>query len=158
MESFKEYQTLITEDTTASTYFEDVLVDCWNQGTLSKKTFYNKILEEAGVSRFLALKAAGWGTTGKSPVQQKQILWHLSKLLHKKIKLNANDTAEPAGSSKVGVSTFWTAEDSARQTRQPPPPAPQIFAPSAPASCELKMSCSIVSVVKPGVSCFLASH
>ena len=108
MESFKEYQTLITEDTTASTYFEDVLVDCWNQGTLSKKTFYQKILEEEGVSKFLALKAAGWGTTGKSPVQQKQILWHLSKLLHKKIKLNANDTANPAGSSKVGVSTFWT--------------------------------------------------
>ena len=74
MESFKEYQTLITEDTTASTYFEDVLVDCWNQGTLSKKTFYQKILEEEGVSKFLALKASGWGTTGKSPVQQKQIL------------------------------------------------------------------------------------
>ena len=46
MESFKEYQTLITEDTTASTYFEDVLVDCWNQGTLSKTSFYKKILEE----------------------------------------------------------------------------------------------------------------
>ena len=108
MESFKEYQTFITEDTTASTYFEDVLVDCWNQGTLSKKSFYKKILEEDGVSKFLALKAAGWGTTGKSLVQQKQILWHLSNLLHKKIKLNANDTAQPAGSTKVGVSTFWT--------------------------------------------------
>ena len=30
MESLKEFYTLLTEDTTASTYFEGVIVDCWN--------------------------------------------------------------------------------------------------------------------------------
>ena len=106
MESFKEY---LTESTQASTKFENVLVDCWNQGTLSKKTFYKKILTEKGVAEFLALKASGWGTTGKTSVQQKQILWNLSQLLHKKINLKSTEKAQPAGSRKLGVSTFWNS-------------------------------------------------
>ena len=109
MESFKEY---LTESTQASTLFENVLVDCWNQGTLSKKSFYKKILTEDGVAEFLALKASGWGTTGKTSVQQKQILWKLSQLLHKKINLKSSDKAKSAGSTKLGVSTFWnTGQD-----------------------------------------------
>ena len=106
MESFKEY---LTESTQASTKFENVLVDCWNQGTLSKKSFYKKILTEKGVAEFLALKASGWGTTGKTSVQQKQILWNLSQLLHKKINLKSTEKAQPAGSKKLGVSTFWNS-------------------------------------------------
>ena len=37
MDTFKEY--FLTEATTASTYFEGVLVDCWNLGKFSKDTF-----------------------------------------------------------------------------------------------------------------------
>ena len=104
MDTFKEY--FLTEATTASTYFEGVLVDCWNLGKFSKDTFYKKILTSPATAAFLGLKASGWGTTGKTPVQQKQILWHLSRLMKQKIKLKG--TASSAGQSKPGVSTFWT--------------------------------------------------
>jgi len=104
METFKQH--ILIEATTASTYFEGVLVDCWNLGKFSKDTFYKKILTSSNTAEFLGLKASGWGTTGKTPVQQKQILWHLSSLMQQKIK--ARGTASKAGQSKPGVSTFWT--------------------------------------------------
>ena len=103
MDTFKEY--FLTEDTKASTYFEGVLVDCWNLG-YKEKVFKKEILNQTNTKAFLALKKSGWGTTGKTQAQQKVILWNLARLMHQKIPLSGN--ADKAGQSKLGVSTFWT--------------------------------------------------
>ena len=50
MESLKEYY-LLTEDTTASTYFEGVIVDCWNLRNLSEVQFKKKILLQTNVKK-----------------------------------------------------------------------------------------------------------
>ena len=105
MKTFNQYQAFLIEDTKASTYFEGVLVDCWNLGYKEAK-FKEKILTSPNTKAFLALKKSGWGTTGKTRDEQKQILWNLARLMHKKINLTGN--ADKAGQSKMGVSTFWS--------------------------------------------------
>ena len=52
MESLKEYY-LLAEDTTASTYFEGVIIDCWNLHKLSEAQFKKKILLQTNVKKFI---------------------------------------------------------------------------------------------------------
>ena len=86
MKSFNQYQTLLTEDTTPSTKFEGVLVDCWNLGG-NEKVFREKILGSPNTKEFLALNAKGWGTSGKTGDDQIDVLWSLAKVMKKKIKV-----------------------------------------------------------------------
>ena len=51
MESLKEFYTLLTEDTTASTYFEGVIIDCWNLHKLSEAQFKKKILLQTNTKK-----------------------------------------------------------------------------------------------------------
>jgi len=60
MESLKEFYTLLTEDTTASTYFEGVIVDCWNLRNLSEDQFKKKILQQANTKKFLTSVDKQW--------------------------------------------------------------------------------------------------
>jgi hypothetical protein len=110
MKSFKQYQlnensqTLLTEDTTASTKFEGVLVDCWNLRG-SEKTFREKILGSPNTKEFLALNVKGWGVSDKTPAEQIDVLWGLAKVMKKKIK--GSGQADKAGQTSPGVSNFW---------------------------------------------------
>ena len=60
MESLKEFYTLITEDTTASTYFEGVIIDCWNLHKLSEAQFKKKILLQTNTKKFIAVADKQW--------------------------------------------------------------------------------------------------
>ena len=59
MESLKEYY-LLTEDTTASTYFEGVIVDCWNLSKLSEAQFKKKILLQTNIKKFIEVADKQW--------------------------------------------------------------------------------------------------
>ena len=118
MESLKEYYLLI-EDTTASTYFEGVIIDCWNLHKLSEAQFKKKILLQPNVKKFIAVADKQW--TAVFPYKRannlrdkqataalKQSFWHFAQLCKDKIK--SSGKAGPAGQSYPGVSTFWKEE------------------------------------------------
>ena len=118
MESLKEYY-LLTEDTTASTYFEGVIVDCWNLRNLSEAQFKKKILLQTNVKKFIAVADKQWTAVfpyirpnknrdKKASAALKQSFWHFSQLCKQKIK--SGGKAGPAGQSYPGVSPFWKEE------------------------------------------------
>ena len=118
MESLKEYY-LLTEDTTASTYFEGVIVDCWNLRNLSEVQFKKKILLQTNVKKFIAVADKQWTAVfpyirpnknrdKKASSALKQSFWHFSQLCKQKIK--SGGKAGPAGQSYPGVSPFWKEE------------------------------------------------
>ena len=115
MESLKEYY-LLTEDTTASTYFEGVIIDCWNLHKLSEAQFKKKILLQTNVKKFLKVADKQW--TAVFPYKRannqrdkqataalKQSFWRFAQLCKDKIK--SSGKAGPAGQSYPGVSGFW---------------------------------------------------
>mgnify|MGYP001498248128 FL=1 len=119
MESLKEFYTLLTEDTTASTYFEGVIVDCWNLRNLSEDQFKKKILLQANTKKFLTSVDKQWTAvypyvrpnTNRDPQASKdlkQSFWVFAQLCKQKIK--SSGKAGPAGQSYPGVSTFWKEE------------------------------------------------
>jgi len=118
MESLKEYY-LLTEDTTASTYFEGVIIDCWNLHKLSEAQFKKKILLQTNVKKFIAVADKQW--TAVFPYKRannlrdkqataalKQSFWAFAQLCKDKIK--SSGKAGPAGQSYPGVSKFWKEE------------------------------------------------
>ena len=118
MESLKEYY-LLTEDTTASTYFEGVIVDCWNLRNLGEAQFKKKILLQTNVKKFIAVADKQWTAVfpyirpnknrdKKASAALKQSFWHFSQLCKQKIK--SGGKAGPAGQSYPGVSPFWKEE------------------------------------------------
>ena len=118
MESLKEYF-LLTEDTTASTYFEGVIVDCWNLRNLSEDQFKKKILLQDNVKKFLKVADKQWiaifpyirpnkNRDKQATASLKQAFWHFSELCKQKIK--SGGKAGPAGQSYPGVSAFWKEE------------------------------------------------
>ena len=118
MESLKEYY-LLTEDTTASTYFEGVIVDCWNLRNLGEAQFKKKILLQTNVKKFIAVADKQWTAVfpyirpnknrdKKASAALKQSFWHFSQLCKQKIK--SGGKAGPAGQSYPGVSAFWKEE------------------------------------------------
>ena len=118
MESLKEYY-LLTEDTTASTYFEGVIVDCWNLRNLGEAQFKKKILLQTNVKKFIAVADKQWTAVfpfirpnknrdKKASAALKQAFWHFSELCKQKIK--SGGKAGPAGQSYPGVSPFWKEE------------------------------------------------
>ena len=118
MESLKEYY-LLTEDTTASTYFEGVIVDCWNLRNLGEAQFKKKILLQTNVKKFIAVADKQWTAVfpfirpnknrdKKASAALKQAFWHFSELCKQKIK--SGGKAGPAGQSYPGVSAFWKEE------------------------------------------------
>ena len=118
MESLKEYY-LLTEDTTASTYFEGVIVDCWNLRGLGEAQFKKKILLQTNVKKFIAVTDKQWtaifpyvrpnqNRDKKATAALKQSFWHFSQLCKQKIK--SGGKAGPAGQSYPGVSAFWKEE------------------------------------------------
>ena len=119
MESLKEYYTLLTEDTTASTYFEGVIVDCWNLRNLSEVQFKKKILQQANTKKFLTAVDKQWTAVypyirpnknrdAQASNDLKQSFWHFAQLCKQKIK--SSGKAGPAGQSYPGVSAFWKEE------------------------------------------------
>ena len=119
MESLKEYYTLLTEDTTASTYFEGVIVDCWNLRNLSEVQFKKKILQQANTKKFLTAVDKQWTAVypyirpnknrdAQASKDLKQSFWHFAQLCKQKIK--SSGKAGPAGQSYPGVSAFWKEE------------------------------------------------
>ena len=118
MESLKEYY-LLTEDTTASTYFEGVIIDCWNLRNLSEAQFKKKILVQTNVKKFIAVADKQWTAVfpykrannqrdKKATAALKQSFWHFAQLCKQKIK--SGGKAGPAGQSYPGVSPFWKEE------------------------------------------------
>ena len=118
MESLKEYY-LLTEDTTASTYFEGVIVDCWNLRNLGEAQFKKKILLQTNVKKFIVVADKQWTAVfpfirpnknrdKKASAALKQAFWHFSELCKQKIK--SGGKAGPAGQSYPGVSAFWKEE------------------------------------------------
>ena len=118
MESLKEYY-LLTEDTTASTYFEGVIVDCWNLRNMSEALFKKKILLQTNVKKFIEVADKQWTAVfpynrannqrdKEATAALKQSFWHFAQLCKQKIK--SSGKAGPAGQSKPGVSPFWKEE------------------------------------------------
>ena len=118
MESLKEYY-LLTEDTTASTYFEGVIVDCWNLSKLSEAQFKKKILLQTNIKKFIEVADKQWTAVfpykrannqrdKKATAALKQSFWHFAQLCKEKIK--SSGKAGPAGQSYPGVSPFWKEE------------------------------------------------
>ena len=118
MESLKEYY-LLTEDTTASTYFEGVIIDCWNLRSLSEAQFKKKILLQTNVKKFIEVADKQWTAVfpykrannqrdKKATAALKQSFWHFGQLCKDKIK--SSGKAGPAGQSYPGVSAFWKEE------------------------------------------------
>jgi len=119
MESLKEFYTLLPEATTASTYFEGVIVDCWNLRNLSEVQFKKKILLQTNTKKFIAVADKQWTAVfpykrannlrdKKATAALKQSFWHFAQLCKEKIK--SSGKAGPAGQSYPGVSTFWKEE------------------------------------------------
>ena len=97
MESLKEFYTLLTEDTTASTYFEGVIVDCWNLRNLSEDQFKKKILQQANTKKFLTSVDKQWTAVypyirpnknrdTQASKDLKQSFWLFAQLCKQKIK------------------------------------------------------------------------
>ena len=118
MKSLKEYY-LLTEDTTASTYFEGVIIDCWNLHKLSEAQFKKKILLQTNVKKFIEVADKQWTAVfpykrannqrdKKATAALKQSFWHFAQLCKDKIK--SSGKAGPAGQSYPGVSSFWKEE------------------------------------------------
>jgi hypothetical protein len=118
MESLKEYY-LLAEDTTASTYFEGVIIDCWNLHKLSEAQFKKKILLQTNVKKFIEVADKQWTAVfpykrannqrdKKATDALKQSFWHFAQLCKDKIK--SSGKAGPAGQSYPGVSAFWKEE------------------------------------------------
>ena len=118
MKSLTEYY-LLTEDTTASTYFEGVIIDCWNLRNLSEAQFKKKILLQTNVKKFIKVADKQWTAVfpyvrpnqnrdKKATDDLKQSFWHFSQLCKQKIK--SGGKAGPAGQSYPGVSAFWKEE------------------------------------------------
>ena len=118
MKSLTEYY-LLTEDTTASTYFEGVIVDCWNLRNLGEAQFKKKILLQTNVKKFIKVADKQWtaifpyvrpnqNRDKKATAALKQSFWHFSELCKQKIK--SGGKAGPAGQSYPGVSAFWKEE------------------------------------------------
>ena len=118
MESLKEYY-LLAEDTTASTYFEGVIIDCWNLHKLSEAQFKKKILLQTNVKKFIEVADKQWTAVfpykrannqrdKKATAALKQSFWHFAQLCKQKIK--SSGKAGPAGQSYPGVSAFWKEE------------------------------------------------
>ena len=118
MESLKEYY-LLTEDTTASTYFEGVIIDCWNLRKMSEAQFKKKILLQTNVKKFIEVADKQWTAVfpykrannqrdKKATAALKQSFWHFAQLCKEKIK--SSGKAGPAGQSYPGVSPFWKEE------------------------------------------------
>ena len=118
MESLKEYY-LLAEDTTASTYFEGVIIDCWNLHKLSEAQFKKKILLQTNVKKFIEVADKQWTAVfpykrannqrdKKATAALKQSFWHFAQLCKDKIK--SSGKAGPAGQSYPGVSAFWKEE------------------------------------------------
>ena len=120
MLKFKQYldeQELLNEgSTSASTLFEGVLVDCWNMSVKynvsskwsnnkDQKKFTKEILNLPDTFAFLKASKSKkeWATTGKTPEEQGELFWGLSKLCKQKIKGVSGD-AKGAGSTKKTLS------------------------------------------------------
>ena len=123
MLKFKQYldeQELLNEgSTSASTLFEGVLVDCWNMSVKynvsskwsnnkDQKKFTKEILNLPDTFAFLKASKSKkeWATTGKTPEEQGELFWGLSKLCKQKIKGVSGD-AKGAGSTKKTLSGKW---------------------------------------------------
>ena len=123
MLNFKQYldeQELLNQgSTSASTLFEGVLVDCWNMSVKynvsskwsnnkDQKKFTKEILNLPDTFAFLKASKSKkeWATTGKTPEEQGELFWGLSKLCKQKIKGVSGD-AKGAGSTKKTLSGKW---------------------------------------------------
>ena len=98
MKTFKEY---LAEATDPSTYFEGVIVDCWNEYTTGEDKFKGNILNKSNTAQFLisAKRDKKWATTNKDENAQRDVLWHFAKLLNKKLS-KASGNADKAGQTK----------------------------------------------------------
>lgn len=105
----KTFKTYLAEATDPSTYFEGVIVDCWNEYTTGEDKFKGNILKKPNTVQFLisAKRDKKWATTNKDENAQRDVLWHFAKLLNKKLS-KASGNADKAGQTKPGVSDTWT--------------------------------------------------
>jgi hypothetical protein len=101
---------LLSEATSASTYFEGVIAACHNNSRLPETKFKQVIMKDSYVNQFLSAadKATGksvFATTKKSIKEKQQILWDFAQVCKSKLPSGKSDAG--AGQSKKGVSPTW---------------------------------------------------
>ena len=102
MDTFKEF---LIEDTTASTKFEGVIVDCFNLKNLPKEKFKKQIINEKLTKAFLKVHTKQWATYNSDVGE---VLYDFSQLCKK--KMGSGGIASAAGQGSPSLANFWKTQ------------------------------------------------